>query len=239
MKNTIITILIIVVAVLLWTSFRGGNEPEILQESFTEESSLMQEQNPESMIQDIEPESNETYTNEPEESGVTTQPQESPSIDEECTSNDCPAEDGEMIIYIPVFDGSDIVMVRRYVPESQAVLDSVYTALFNAPTTVLYGEFENHSQGRNSVPSYGVDFDSVAINSGVAQVYLTGTFEPQAPVSDFNFRQQINEAAFQYDTVDSIQVFLNGNLFDWCIADMSGGENGCPNQPRYWFDQKN
>jgi hypothetical protein len=229
MKNTIITILIIVVAVLLWTSSRGGNEPEIFQESFTEESSLMQEQNTESVIQDMEP----------EESSVTTQPQESPSIDEECTSNDCPAEDGEMIVTIPILDGSDIVMVQRYVPQSQAVLNSVYTALFNAPATVLYGEFENHSQGRNTIPNYGVDFDSVTINSGVAQVYITGTFEPQTPVSDFNFRQQINEAAFQYDSVDSIQVFLNGNLFDWCIADMSGGENGCPNQPRYWFDQKN
>lgn len=186
-----------------------------------------------------ESESNEVYSNEPEGNEVSIQPQEPSQAEEECTSNDYPAVDGEMIVYIPVFDGSDIVMVRRYVPESQAVLDSVYTALFSAPTTVLYGEFENHSQAQNIVPNYSVNFDSVAINNGVAQVYITGSFEPQTPGSDYYFRQQINEAGFQYDSVDSIQVFLNGNLFDWCIADMSGGENGCPDQPRYWFDQKN
>ncbi len=60
------------------------------------------------------------------------------------------------------------------------------------------------------------------------------------PLSDANdsFRQQINSAAFQFNTVDTIKVYLNNKLFNWCNVDMSDGEGGCSTEPMYWIDSK-
>jgi hypothetical protein len=54
-----------------------------------------------------------------------------------------------------------------------------------------------------------------------------------------SLRAQINSAAFQFDTVNKIEVYLNGSLFDWCsLDDADVSESKCDKIPQYWVDEK-
>jgi len=128
------------------------------------------------------------------------------------------------IIMVPIINvNGNIEMVSHEIPYTQSVLKEVYRKLFNLRSNPQTGW-------------HGLAFNSVSIDNRVALVNLSGSWQPSGSTSSFNVRQAINAAAFQYDSVDIVQVYLNGNLFDWCIDDQSGGENGCPNMPRYWID---
>jgi hypothetical protein len=128
------------------------------------------------------------------------------------------------IIMVPIINvNGNIEMVSHEIPYTQSVLKEVYRKLFNLRSNPQTGW-------------HGLAFNSVSIDNRVALVNLSGSWQPSGSTISFNVRQAINAAAFQYDSVDIVQVYLNGNLFDWCIDDQSGGENGCPNMPRYWID---
>ena len=136
----------------------------------------------------------------------------------------------KMTIRIPVISSNgfyEIMYIDRDVLKKPAVLDAVYRELFTA----------DNLPGRNFIPGSGLNFDSVSINNAVARVNLSGNFIFQE-TGDFGFRKQINAAALQYDTVDIVEVYLNNQRFDWCVADQSGGENGCPDTPMYWIDSE-
>ena len=131
-----------------------------------------------------------------------------------------------MIIMIPKLEWNDIVgeFVVNYhkatVPKSPAVLNTVYKKLFD----------ENEYNGTYE----GTKFKSVSIINGVAQVYLTGTWRPTGDMSNLYFTRNIEAAAFQYPNVKEVQVYLNGEPFDWCVDDESDGETGCPETQYLW-----
>ena len=230
MKKILLIIIIVLLGFILFNQFSQPSDIGNIDLDFSEFSSYEQEEGGADpvLIESQEQETQTSPSNETEDDTVAQQ--------EECSSDDCPAGEGKMIVKIPIVSNTgEIILVDRYVPESPAVLNAVYRALFDAPRTVLYGEFEAHSQGSNPSSGSGLDFQSVAINNSVATVNLVGNFMTQE-MADFAFRKQINEAAFQYPSVDIVEVFLNGERFDWCIADQSDGEGGCPDDPRYWID---
>ena len=131
-----------------------------------------------------------------------------------------------MIIRIPDADllGESVVFTEYTVPKSAGVLHATYNKLF---------EVYASENGYN-----GLFYDSIILDNGVARIFLTGSWFPAGDLSGAYMRNNINEAAFQFDSVQSIEVYLNDNLFDWCIDDQSGGENGCLDTPRYWIDSR-
>lgn len=131
-----------------------------------------------------------------------------------------------MIVNIPQYNPStyELEYIETYAPKSPAVLNATYNTLF---------ALNQHNDTWN-----GYNFESVSINDGVASVNLSGSHMPIGDLSMMAFRDFINAAAFQYNSVDSIIVRVNGEIFDFCVDDQSGGENGCPDQPRLWIDVK-
>ncbi len=147
--------------------------------------------------------------------------------DEGDTGNTSDNEKGTMIVRVPkIGEGGTTAFDPVEVKKSPAVLNAVYRALFKIQS------------GDGSRVWNGLQFDSVSIDSGVAKVELSGSWLPGGDMSGYRFRRLIDAAAFQYPNVDRVVVFLNGNAFDWCIDDVSGGENGCPTHPRYWDDDR-
>jgi len=131
-----------------------------------------------------------------------------------------------MSIQVPAeydFDSGEVIFEPTTVEKTPAVLGAVLATLF-----------ENES--RNGTYN-GYVFESVSIQNGVAQVNLSGSHFPVGDMSMMYFRQFIEAAVFQYE-VNTVIVYVNGNLFDFCVDDMSGGENGCPDLPRYWITER-
>lgn len=120
------------------------------------------------------------------------------------------------------------------VPETTAPLTAVYEQLFSLPYEV------DGSDDKNILASQeNLSFDLVEIEDGMALVYLSGTVMGNH-CADEVFRHQIQESAFQFDTVDSITVFLNGEVFDWCsLSDADPSESGCDENPKPWVAEEN
>lgn len=138
-----------------------------------------------------------------------------------------------MTVNIPLVADTGIVFRQYLVPESPAVLNAVYTRLFDLDANPVQNESIS-----NVVANSGLSYDSVSLSRGVVVLNLSGQYL-RMHLGDFSFRQQINATAFQYSTVNSIEVFLNGNRFDWCdVSDADPSESGCDTTPRFWIDSK-
>ncbi|MEN9338597.1 MAG: hypothetical protein RI945_322 [Candidatus Parcubacteria bacterium] len=122
------------------------------------------------------------------------------------------------------------------VPKTKAVLDATFRLLFDIKQLPEIKE----DGFRNTVAAFSKTFfDHVTLDeSGLAKIYLVGSIMSPGTCADPEFAAQIEGAAFQYETVKSIQVYLNGKLFDWCTLDVSGGEGLCKNGPLYWIISK-
>ncbi len=94
------------------------------------------------------------------------------------------------------------------VPKTSAVLNAVYTQLFTLPYEVSGTEDKNIIAYQQNL-----DFDSVTITNGNANLYLSGSVMGNH-CGDEVFRHQIEQSAFQFDTVSSITVFVNNEIFD-------------------------
>ncbi len=126
---------------------------------------------------------------------------------------------------------SYIKFVEREVPQTQAVLGATYNWLFSNPSSV--GAYSNTIATQTNL-----DFQSVEIVNGTAKVYLTGSIMANH-CADATFGAQIEQAAFQYSTVNDIEVYVNGELFDWCdISDAGPSEGNCANSPQLWNYQR-
>lgn len=121
------------------------------------------------------------------------------------------------------------------IPKTQAVLDGVYTQLFSLPYEAIPGV-----EDKNIIASQeNLSFDSVTLENGLASLYLSGTVMGNH-CADEVFRHQIEQSAFQFDTVNSLQVFVNNEIFDWCVlSDADPSESGCDTNPRPWIKNKN
>lgn len=121
------------------------------------------------------------------------------------------------------------------IPKTSAVLNGVYNQLFSLPYDAIPGV-----EDKNIIASQeNLNFDSVVLENGVASLYLSGTVMGNH-CADEVFRHQIEQSAFQFDTVNSLQVFLNNEIFDWCmLSDADPSESGCDINPKLWIKNKN
>ncbi len=132
--------------------------------------------------------------------------------------------------------GAKIFFAPHTVPKTVAVLDATYKLLFDIKPIP-----EIAADGfRNVVGNYTqLWYDHVIVSSSVAKLYLPGTMSGPGHCAEPELREQINQVAFQFDTINKIEVYLNGKLFDWCSAsDADPSESGCDKNPRYWIDSK-
>lgn len=135
------------------------------------------------------------------------------------------------VSYGDVFE-ENYVYVGATVPKSPAVLNASYRAMFAAPSAI---EVFEGVVGANRAPDSNLMFDRAEISDNSARVYLTGTFYTME-IANLIFRNQVNKIALQYETVDTVSVYVNGLLFDWCDYDESGGEEGsCAEGPDFWI----
>ena len=120
------------------------------------------------------------------------------------------------------------------VPKTSGVLSAVYTQLFSLPYEVSGTDDKNIITAQENL-----NFDSVVISDGDALVYLSGSVMGNH-CADEVFRHQIEQAAFQFDSIDSITVFVNNEIFNWCsISDAGPDEGPCADGPILWIKQKN
>jgi hypothetical protein len=132
--------------------------------------------------------------------------------------------------------GAKLFFAPHAVPKTTAVLDATYKLLFDikpAPEIAADGF-------RNVVGNYTkLWYDHVIVSNGVARLYLTGTMYGPGHCAEPELRAQIEQVALQFDTVQKLEVYLNGKIFDWCsMSDADPSESGCDKNPKYWIDSK-
>ncbi|MCB9809344.1 hypothetical protein H6776_03030 [Candidatus Nomurabacteria bacterium] len=148
----------------------------------------------------------------------------------ECVGEFCDTTTLEgMLVEVPVdydFDTDQVVFESFQVSKSPAVLTAVLRQLFN----------QQSYQGSWN----GYTFESVSIDAdGVARLDLSGSHFPVGDMSMLYFKKYIEAAVFQYNTVNTLAVYIDGKVFDFCVDDQSDGEGPCPETPQYWIVRKN
>lgn len=131
--------------------------------------------------------------------------------------------------------GVDIFYGYDHIAKTSAVLKATYERLFDIkefPEIVEDGF-------RNTVGAFRKTFfDKVTLSNGLAKVYLYGSIVSPGTCADPEFKAQIEAAAFQFSNVESLEVYLNGKIFDWCTLDMSDGEGACGQGSKLWITNK-
>jgi hypothetical protein len=132
--------------------------------------------------------------------------------------------------------GSGIFFAPHWIPKTTAVLDATYRLLFDIKAWPEIATDDFH----NTVGNYlGLHYDSVSITNGTAKLMLSGNMTGPGHCAEPELREQINQAAFQFDSVNKIEVYLNGALFDWCAtSDADVEESHCDTTPQYWIDSE-
>ncbi len=147
--------------------------------------------------------------------------------------------ENKMLVRIPAFQAKQdgkvyLVWEEREVPRTLRVLNAVYREMFTRPQN--QEESETFYPVR---PNEGLQFDSVRLENGVAKVYLVGGYRPAGDMSPYYLRRGVDAAAFQYPTVEVVEVFLNGEKWNWCDYSLADPEeDGCDLRSHYWTDTK-
>lgn len=124
--------------------------------------------------------------------------------------------------------GTYLAMIDRQLPSSPAVLNSVYSWMFSQPYDIDNGSYANYAD------SYRVTYNTVSLTGGVAKLYLTGSMTGPGHCAEPAFKAQVEQAAFQYPTVNVLEVYLNGQLFNWCSISDAPNEGNCAQGPQVW-----
>lgn len=131
--------------------------------------------------------------------------------------------------------GADLFFAPHAVNKTVTPLDATYELLFDIKPTPEIPE----DGFRNIVGVYDrLFYDHVTLTDGTAKVYLTGNMYGPGHCSIPELRAQISQAALHFDTVDTVEVYLNNEIYDWCEQDLSDGEGPCPENPQLWIDSE-
>ena len=126
--------------------------------------------------------------------------------------------------------GVGMKFVPYQVAQTTGVMNASYEKLFSLP-------YEPLNTYQNTLHRYNqLQYQSVSLLNGTAKVYLTGTMYGPGHCAEPEMRAQISQTALQFLTVHTVEVYLNGVIYDWCAMDESDGEGGCPENPRLWID---
>jgi hypothetical protein len=215
MKNILIGVLVVVVLVFGFLSIKGDKEASENVDQIPVGDTEYEKDNENSYPPVV--------TNPPAQGGGNTTTIMVPLIAFDSSGSD----------FGPFGCGAYLTFVQREVPQTSAVLNATYEWLFSNPSSFDGGNYFNTIASQTNL-----GFQSVEIVNGVAKVYLTGSVMG-AHCGDATFAAQIEQAAFQYPTVSDIEVYVNGEIFDWCaISDADPEESGCDENPKLWNSQR-
>lgn len=131
--------------------------------------------------------------------------------------------------------GAQVFFAPHTVPKTTTVLNATYKLLFDikaAPEIPTDGF-------RNTIAGYTkLFYDNVSLENGTAKVYLTGSMYGPGHCAEPEIQSQMIQAALQYSTVNKVEIYVNGKIFDWCSMDESDGEGSCPEVPKLWVGKK-
>jgi len=126
---------------------------------------------------------------------------------------------GGMKVRIPVLAGElfdmtqgikrgcdSVVFIERTVPTRAAVLNATLSEMFS------YNEDLGFLPGNFVARQENLFFSSATIENGVAKVFLTGGVDLAGVCDDPRVNIQVEEAAKQFSTVNSVEVYLNGEV---------------------------
>lgn len=103
-----------------------------------------------------------------------------------------------------------VVFVTETVPETTMPLTAALNQLFSYSATEVEG-WQNFIAETNDT----LAFASATVADGTASIYLTGELSSLGGVCDNpRARIQIEETALQFDTVDEVTLYLNGEVTD-------------------------
>lgn len=116
-----------------------------------------------------------------------------------------------------------IVYMEKEIPQTTQPLNQAYKELFALKDVwVKYEPLKSYwyspSDGLYNVKANlkNLTFDRATIENGVAKVYLKGNFGGLGGVCDDpRVQPQLEAVAKQFITVQSVQIYLNGQLFNW------------------------
>jgi hypothetical protein len=98
--------------------------------------------------------------------------------------------------------------ITRNITPTAAPLNATYSELFS------YDVELDFFVGNYAAQQSDLDFDYAEIENGTAKVYLNGTAEISIGECDSErLRIQITAAAMQFNTVKSVEIYLNGELY--------------------------
>lgn len=150
-------------------------------------------------------------------------------------------EDDFTVVNIPLIGsdgdigcGSSVFLAPHVVePKTSAVLDATYQALFQ-----LKAESEIEADNINNIVAQEdrLFYQGVSLQDGTAELRLEGLIYKIAHCAVPEFRAQIEQSALQFDSVDTLEVYLNGERWDWCeYSDADPQESGCDTEAKYWI----
>lgn len=135
------------------------------------------------------------------------------------------SNEDQMTISIASWNLDGSVSFQEYiVPQRPGVLDASLQKIFAV-------------EGDENGVYNGLSYSDVILDNGIARIFLEGDFIAAGDLSGAFMRNNINQTAFQFDTVDTVEVYVNDQFFDWCI-DSASDEGPCPETPQYWIDSK-
>jgi hypothetical protein len=100
-----------------------------------------------------------------------------------------------------------IYWVTRYVEPTPAPLNATYNELFS------YDEELDFYVGNFAAKQTDLNFDYAEIENRVAKVYLTGSTTESVGECPDRLRVQLTQAALQFNTISSVEIYLNGELY--------------------------
>jgi len=131
--------------------------------------------------------------------------------------------------------GAEIFFAPHGISKTKTPLDETYKLLFDLKPVP---EIQIDSF-RNPIGNYTqLLYKSVILKDGIAKVYLTGNLYSPGHCSLPEIRAQITSASLRFNTVNTVEVYLNGTVYNWCEQDQSDGEGLCPETPDYWTETK-
>ncbi|MCD5389841.1 MAG: hypothetical protein LR005_00410 [Candidatus Pacebacteria bacterium] len=234
MKKISLTIIVILLAVIAAGMYKfnylankegynvDGNKINQLEKDNLDLQNQLDDLNQEDLNQDIE--NGEIETEE--------------CIGEFCDGDGSEGTQGQTTINIPLIFGQGnigcgvgMAFMPYSVPQTTGVMGATYEKLFSL-------SYEPLNTYRNTLHGYNqLEYQSVSLVGGVAKVYLTGNMYGPGHCAEPEMRAQISQAALQFPTVNTVEVYLNGSLFDWCeLSDADVSESHCDTTPRYWID---
>lgn len=117
------------------------------------------------------------------------------------------SDDNENLVDGKTVACDKVVFIERYVEKNPAILNASLGELFAFDREVDFwpGNFVGKQEN--------LSFDRATIENGVAKIYVNGEVSIGGVCDEPRLTTQVTETAMQFSTVNSVEIYLNGELY--------------------------